>query len=104
VTVNEVKVLLRIQSDTDDAYLAAMLPLVEEYVVEYCNQDFKDATGVVVFPGGVKIAIAKMCQYQMRESGVQSESLARHSVTYDGSKMPSDITNLLNSYRRPHFV
>lgn len=103
MTVEEVKALLRIQTNEHDSYLSAMIPLVEEYVQDYCNRDFKDAQGNVAYPGGVKMAIAQMCQYHMKASGVQSESLSRHSITYAQS-YPSEITNLLNTYRRPRFV
>lgn len=104
LTIEEVKTLLQITGNQFDSYLSAMLPLVEEYVAQYCNRDFKDTNGIVVYPGGVKIAISKLCQSYMRESGLQSESLARHSVTFETSAISSDITAMLNSYRRPHFV
>jgi Phage gp6-like head-tail connector protein len=103
VTVDDVKMLLRISGTQYDDYLNAVLPLAKEYVTTYCNRDFTDDQGAESFPGGVKIAIAKICEFHMKQSGVQSESLARHSVTYS-SEYPGEIKTILNNYRRPKFV
>ena len=102
--VSEVKALLRIKTTAHDEYLAAVLPLVIEHVKAYCNRDFLNDDGVTEFPGGVKLAIAKWCQAYMREAGVQSESLARHSVTYSADQIPPDVRGILNGYRRPFFI
>lgn len=106
MTIEEVKALLRITGTDYDAYLSAILPLMEEYVADYCNQSFIDPeTGELDYPGGVKIAIAKLCQWQMKDAQVQSESLARHSITYASSdRMPSEIAKMLAPYRRVKFV
>lgn len=104
VSVEDVKTLLRIQGSQDDSYLEAVIPLAEEYVKSYCNQDFIDPeTGEPKYPGSVKLAIAKLCQLYMKDSGVQSESLARHSVTYSNTP-PPDVMALLRVHRRPKFV
>jgi len=97
--VSEVKRLLRIEGTAHDDYLAAVLPLVIEHVKAYCNQDFTDG-----LPGGVRLAVAKWCQAYMKEAGVQSETLARHSVTYSVDQMPAEVRGILNNYRRPFFV
>jgi hypothetical protein len=44
-----------------------------------------------------------MCEFHMKQAGVQSETLARHSVTYS-SEYPVEIKTILNNYRRPKFV
>lgn len=104
MTVDEVKTLLRISGTQYDDYLNIVLPLAKEYVIDYCNQEFKDDQGNESFPGGVKLAIAKMCEFHMmKQAGVQSESLARYSVTYS-SEYPSEVKTILNNYRRPKFV
>lgn len=97
--VSEVKALLRIQGTANDEYLAAVLPLVIEHVKSYCNQDFPDG-----LPGGVKLAVAKWCQAYMKEAGIQSETLARHSVTYSADQIPAEVRGILNNYRRPFFA
>lgn len=103
MTVDEVKTLLRICNTLYDAYLTAIIPLAIEYAQRYCNRDFKNEQGQLVLPGGVKIAIAKICQFHMRDAGVQSEALARHNVTF-ATEYPKEVTTLLNVYRRPSFV
>jgi len=82
MTVEEAKALLRIEDTSKDAYLSAILPLLIEYVQRHCNQSFENEEGQVELPGGVKIAVAKLAEHHMKEAGVQSESLARHSQTF----------------------
>ncbi|SFJ83176.1 head-tail connector protein [Thermoflavimicrobium dichotomicum] len=103
MTVDEVKALLRISGTQHDSYLSVILPMAKEFVTTYCNREFKDDQGAESFPDGVKIAIAKICEFHMKQSGVQSETLARHSVTYS-NEYPSEIKTILNNYRRPKFV
>lgn len=105
ITVDEVKQLLQIKTTAKDDYLNAVLPLVEDHVKEYCNRDFvNDDTGEVEYPGGVKLAIAKWCEFHMREAGIQSETLSRHSVTYAQGGMPPEVAAILSNYRRPTFI
>jgi Phage gp6-like head-tail connector protein len=104
MTIEEVKSLLRITTNDKDDFLSAVLPLAVEYVKEECNNSFLDENGVEVLPGGIKMAIAKLCEHYMRESGVQSESLSRHSVTYSVDGIPKDIMKLLRPYRKVKFV
>lgn len=103
MTVDEVKALLRVSGTEYDAYLDAILPMAKECASTYCNREFTDEQGNEAFPGGVKLAIAKMCEFHMKQAGVQSETLARHSVTYS-SEYPVEIKAILNNYRRPKFV
>lgn len=103
MTVDEVKTLLRISGTEYDAYLNTILPMAKEYVTTYCNRDFTDDEGNEAFPGGVKLAIAKICEFHMKQAGVASETLARHSVTYT-TDYPKEIKTILCNYRRPKFV
>lgn len=73
MTVDEVKALLMLDpTDTSkDAYFAAILPALEEYAKDECNNDFIDEeTGKVKYPGGVRLAIAKMAEYNTRQAGI----------------------------------
>lgn len=103
MTVEEVKRLLRLKDTSYDEYLSAVIPLIIQFVQQYCNRDFVNENGQVVLPGGIKLVVAKMCQFHMRDPNIASETLARHSISYD-TNYPSEITNILNSYRRPTFV
>lgn len=109
MTIEEVKALLRINHTNDDAYLTAILPDLIEFVEIYCNRQFRDEDRNISLPGGLKLAIAKMCEHHMRESGVVSETLARHSVTYSTSGQgtcgyPGDIMTILRNYKWVKFV
>lgn len=107
MTIDEVKAILRITGTQYDSYLTTILPLIEEFVADYCNRDFiNPETGQVDYPGGVKVAIAKLCEYNMKDSQVQSETLARHSVTYASSttQFPAEISKMLRPYCKVVFV
>lgn len=105
IDVDTVKKLLRITTTQYDDYLATVLPMAEDYVQQWCNNKFLDAeTGEIVYPEGVKLAIAKICQYHMKDRTVQSETLARHSITYAAAQYPPEVYTILSAYRRPWFV
>ena len=107
MTVDEVKALLQIPAGdaSKDEYLAAAIPLLVEYAKNYCNQDFIDDTGQEVLPGGVKLAIAKMAEYNMADVTAKSTTVGAYSVSYaTGAEYPKSITNLLRPYRRVVFA
>lgn len=108
MTIDEVKTLLQIPlSDTSkDDYLTAALPLLVDYVKDYCNQTFIDATtGLEVLPGGVKLAIAKMAEYGMANVSEKSYTEGAYSVAYvSGSEYPKSILKLLRPHRRVVFT
>lgn len=106
ISVNEVKALLMMDpADTSkDAYFEAVIPALEDYVKAECNHDFTDEeTGEVKYPGGVRLAIAKMAEYNSRQAGIQSRRLARRAETYT-AEYPRSITKLLDPYRRVYFI
>lgn len=94
----EVKALLpgAVPSDT---FLDAIIPLIIEWVQDYCNQTFEDADEFLQLPGGVKIFIARACQFNAAQAGVKSESLGDYSVSYS-TEYPESLTKLLRPYRK----
>ncbi len=99
MTVQEVKALIQINQadESRDSYLTTILPCLVEYCQNYCKQDFKDEAGVVQLPQGVKLAIAQMAQYNMKDNGINSERGSNYSVTYE-TDFPQSILIMLNPY------
>jgi hypothetical protein len=103
MTVAEVKALLRIPNDKNDTYLAAIIPVVEDFVKAYCNTEFLDeTTQTTVYPGGVKLAIAQLCRYHMKEGQIQYDPI-RNNTSEHVDQYPSDVLHSLNYYRIPNF-
>lgn len=67
-----------------DEQITALIPIVENHIKGYCN--------IEEIPEDYHINAIRMIEYQLNKtSGIQSESLSRHSVTY-ANDYPSDIT------------
>lgn len=65
-----------------DEQIITLLPVVEDHIKGYCNID--------EVPVDYHINAIRMLEYQLnKRSGLQSESLSRHSVTY-ASDYPQD--------------
>jgi hypothetical protein len=81
ITLEEAKLLLEIPeaNTSKDSWLSLTIPIVEDEIREYCNNPFLDD-----FPVAYKGVLVDMVRYRMNgKSGIASESLSRHSVTYD---------------------
>lgn len=77
MTLTEVKNILNITSTDHDTQYKALLPGMEDWVKETCNDDFSN-----YMPQGVKIFIAKKIQSFEKENGAVSESLGDYSISY----------------------
>lgn len=100
----DVKKLLQIKTTKHDEFLDTIIPLIIEDTKIKCNNLFLDpVTGEENLPGGVKIYIAKACQYNMQPSNLKSRTMGNVSYSFD-LEFPSSITKLLAPYKRLKFV
>jgi hypothetical protein len=114
MTLNEVKTLIRTTSTDLDSFISAEIPLLEDYVKTYCNDDFLVETSAgstsyyTDMPLGVKRYIARKIKADSCNIiGVMSESLGDYSVSYNiiGQGAVSDpLITLLAPYRKVGFV
>lgn len=99
----EVKAILQIQGEGHDMFLSIMVPALEEYVIDHCNNRFsKNEYDENVFPGPVKIFIAKACEYNMQKAGLKERSMGSVSYSYD-LEFPNTLYNFLRPYRKVKF-
>lgn len=103
ITLAEVKTLLSISDDTKDDQIEMMIPIVEDFVTKYCNDDFTDEDGVTFFPAGLKLPTAQLIKFQMDYKGVSSESIGDYSVSFFGN-VPDGIKSMLRPYKKLRFV
>lgn len=103
ITLAEVKTLLSITDSSKDTLITALIPIVEDFVTKYCNDDFTDEDGVTSFPAGLKLPTAQLIKFQMDYKGVSSESIGDYSVSFFGN-IPDGIKSMLRPYKKLKFV
>lgn len=85
-SLDKVKNVLQLSGNQKDDAIIELIPLVEDWIKGYCNDDFTET------PQGYELIAIKMIEYNLNQkSGIESESLSRHSVTFS-TDYPSSIT------------
>jgi hypothetical protein len=106
LTVSEVKTLLLIPANNTkyDDYLTTLIPMVESFVKQYCNRDFLNAdTGELDYPDGLKIVMAQLIRYHIKENQTQLEGF-RGNNNMMLPLYPPDLLTALNQWRRIRYV
>ncbi len=103
VTLAEVKTLLSITDSSKDALITALIPIVEDFVVRHCNDDFTDEDGVTTFPAGLKLPVAQMIKMQIEYKGVAGSTVGDYSVSFFAN-IPDGIRSMLKPYKKLKFV
>lgn len=94
-----VKTILRITSTQYDEYLTAMIPRAKFYAESYCHRTFDDP-----LPLDVETFIAKYCEYNMIQQGLQSKTMGEVSYTFDiEERVPRTLLAYLKPYRKLAF-
>lgn len=105
ITLEEYKTLRGITGTTQDARISALIPIVQDEIIAFCNQDWGADTVDEAFPAGLKSVAANMITYQMSGSqsgGKKSESIDGYSYTREDvgdSGYPVGIEKGLARYR-----
>ena len=87
ITLEEFKKATGIKNK--DEQISELIPIVEKHIKGYCN--------IKEVPDDYKINAIRRIEYQLnKRSGIQSESLSRHSVTFANDYPP----DLLKGLRR----
>jgi hypothetical protein len=94
--MQEVKDILGRSDSKHDGYINTVIPLYIDYVKEYCNNQFP---GSEELPGGVKLAISKMIEFNLNKSGISSSSFGEVSYSYS-LDFPPSILRFLQPYSR----
>jgi hypothetical protein len=104
IELAEVKTLLGITDTAKDSYITAMIPIVEDFVKRYCNDDFLAEDGVTsAFPAGIKLPVVQLIKASMVYKGVAGESIGDYSVSFF-STIPQSILIGLKPYKKLKFV
>ncbi|MFT9493414.1 phage head-tail connector protein [Anaerosolibacter sp.] len=102
MTANDVKKLLGIPlaDTTKDDYLNTSLPLAEEFIKTYCNDEFQGG-----LPAGIQLGISKLLQYYEQKTAVVSERVDDLAIAFaDPSQIPQSILIFFKPYRKVRFI
>lgn len=81
VTLEQIKSITGITNK--DEQITELIPIVESHIKGYCN--------ITELPPEYDMNIVKMIEFQLNtKSGIKSESLSRHSVSY-ADNYPKDV-------------
>lgn len=89
-----------VQTDETDQMLALRLNAIERTIQGRTNNNFRKyrtADGVIEYPADIKLGAINLLKWEMEmrdKTGVASETISRHSVTYQGR----DASNMVNGY------
>lgn len=99
MTLDELKIRLKITGNEQDDYLTVALQDAIDYVKEHCRNDFLEG-----LPSGVKQAIAKMVKSYQENSNVASQSLGDMSKSFFQGGTTNEVHRLLKPYRKVRFL
>jgi len=107
ITADEVKELNSISGSTDyDYQITAMIPIVTDFIYNYCNfddttytYDTYDWTEV-----GLKLPAAQLILWQIKQPdhNIKQEKVGNYAVSF-GETIPKAILNGLNPYRKMRY-
>lgn len=104
VTTDEVKTILQISDDSKDGFIEQIIPIVEDFVKKFCNDDFLDDEGEEAWPVGIKLPVFKLIAYEMENAaGAQSEKLGDMTTSY-GSGYPKALKEAFAPWRKVRFM
>jgi hypothetical protein len=86
ITLAEYKAIRGITSTSQDAQISALIPIVQDEIVTFCNQDFNQNTPEENFPANLKGVAADMITFTLGggiTGGKKSESIDGYSYSLD---------------------
>jgi hypothetical protein len=92
VTLEQVKSALGIKTNSKDEQITSLIPLVEDFIKGYCN--------IQEVPTEYHLNVIKLIEYNLNtKTGIQSESLSRHSVSFVTDYPPDVLKGLRRRLR-----
>jgi hypothetical protein len=115
--VQEVKGILEFDHTDHDNYIKTMLPLAEDFAKNYCGIEYvtnpnydpykpisstnpRKIEGTI--EGGMKIAVAKLLEFNLLQAGINSEGVASVSQSFS-TELPNSIKDMLKPYKKAKF-
>jgi len=101
--IQQVKDLLRMNTDKHDVYLANAIPLFEEKIKARANNRFRNSEGKEELPLDLQHTLAKWIQWDMNTNqGLEARTMGEVSYNYD-NEFPDFVKRDIAPYRRVRF-
>jgi hypothetical protein len=107
ITLSTYKTLVGISGTSQDTRISAIIPYVQDDIVETCHYDFLDDEGAEDWPAALVMIAAEMITYRLNSlsgnAAMKSESVEGWSYTKEdvgGSGYPTAIEKSLRKYIR----
>lgn len=94
MTKDDVKAILEDETTKHDAYYSTMIPILTEFAEDRCHTTFSEP-----LPGGVRLFIAKACEYNLQRVGLESRTMDNVSYSYT-TDFPKSLLKYLKPYRK----
>jgi len=100
ITLDEVKTLLQITNTSKDAHIEMLIPIVQDDLLTYLNNDFKEG-----YPPALKDYMARMINYKLQKTdNIKAESIDDYSVTFNNDNFiagyPASIMSGLSKWKK----
>lgn len=99
MTLDELKIRLKITDNSQDEFLSVALEDAIDYVKTYCNNQFHDG-----LPGGVKKAVTLIVKSMGENNNVASQSLGDMSKSFFQGATMDEAHQYLKPYRKVKFI
>lgn len=102
ITIDECKNILQLSGSSYDTTINVLIPIVEDYILNYCNITADSAS----LQPGLKMSAANLINYQMQQqknTNVSSEKIGNYSIAY-ANDYPRNLINSLRPYRKIKFL
>lgn len=102
LTTVEAKAILQISGSYYDNTIEVLIPIVEDFVIKYCN--LTDDSASLAAQPALKLAASNLINYQIQvPSNISSETIGNYSVSYTNS-YPANILDTLRPFRKAGFI
>lgn len=102
--LNELKIRLKINDTSQDAFLAVALEDAIDYAQSYCNNTFLNDEGELELPSSVKKGVALIVKSMSENSNVSSQSLGDMSKSFFEGATIREAHTYFKPYKRLRFV
>jgi hypothetical protein len=90
-SLEKVKSVLRKSDSSFDEVITNLIPIVEDYMKGYCNDDFLDDEGKVSYPKGYEFIAIRIIQYVLNnKAGLNSEGIDVYNSVFS-TDFPADV-------------
>lgn len=102
--LQELKIRLKINDESQDEFLQVALDDAIDYAQRWCNNQFLDENGTLSLPPSVKKGVALIVKSMTENSNVASQSLGDMSKSFFEGATMREAEKYLRPYKKVRFI